>query len=430
MFRKNYFTFLLATALFLMSGIAAFAQNAPVGGRVELTKADGTKAPVAGALVEIIRLDQKLKLPTDKTDKKGTFAFAGITLGGKYALAVSGEGISPAIIPSVSPGIDLNILVSVVPGDGKRYTEDEVKQQITSRSTTNTNTTTTQTKTNTEEDKNREEAIKKQLEENEKIKKSQEIMGASMKDGNAAFNAKNYDVAVVKYEEGYNAAPTFVPNASRFLNNMALSLIKRSGINYNAKKDTDKAGAQESLKNDTQKAVEISDKVLEMLKTATPKDEQQKTDYEAQRILAVKNRKDAYFLLTKYGGERTKSKEAVGAYEEYFVIETVPADKLKGRFELAEILIGMGQDELGLAEYEKILVESPDNPDALANAGFALVNIGFNNNENKEKFQLASNYLQRFVDVAPDTHKDKAAAKETIETLKSSYKITPQKVKK
>lgn len=430
MFRKNYFTFLLVTALFLMSGIAVFAQNAPISGRVELTKADGTKAPVAGALVEIIRLDQKIKLPTDKTDKKGNFAFAGITLGGKYALSVSGEGISPSIIPNISPGTD-NVVVPVVPGDGKRYTEDEVKQQITSRANPNTaTTTTTTTQTNTEEDKKREEAIKKQNDENEKIKKSNEIINTSQKEGNAAFEQKNYDVAIVKYEEGYNAAPTFAPSASVFLNNMAAALIKRAGINYNAKKDTDKSGAQETLKADTQKAVEATEKLLEMLKTATPKDEKQKADYEKQRINALKNRKDAYYLLTKFGGERTKSKEATTAFEEYFAVETVAADKIKGRFDLADILIGMGQDELGLAEYEKILVESPDNPDALANAGFALVNIGFNNNENKEKFQLASNYLQRFVDIAPDSHKDKLAAKETIETLKKSYKITPQKVKK
>ena len=70
MFRKNYFTFLLATALILASGLVAFAQNAPISGRVELTTADGKKVPVAGAVVEIIRTDQKLKPFSAKTIKK------------------------------------------------------------------------------------------------------------------------------------------------------------------------------------------------------------------------------------------------------------------------------------------------------------------------------------------------------------------------
>ena len=213
------------------------------------------------------------------------------------------------------------------------------------------------------------------------------------------------------------------------INNMSSSLIKRAGINYNAKKDSDRAGAIESLKEDTQRAVEASDKVLEMIKTATPKDEKQKSDFERQRIIALRNRKDAYYLLAKFGGERTKSKEATAAFEEYFAIETVPADKLKARFDFADILIDMQQDDRALAEYEKILAESPDNPDALAKAGFALVNIGYINNENKEKFQLAANYLQRFIDLAPETHKDKQAAKDTIDLLKKTYKITPQKKK-
>lgn len=428
MFRKNYFTFLLVTGLFLISGITVFAQNAPISGRVEMTNADGTKSPVAGVLVEVFRMDQKIKLPSDKTDKKGNFAFAGITLGGRYVLAVSGVGIAPSVIPNISPGTD-NIIVPVTAGDGRRLTEDEVKQQLKSGANTNTTTTTTTTKVDSEAAKQREEAIKKQTEENEKIKNSNEIINTALKEGNVAFEQKNYDVAIVKFEEGYKAAPTFVPAASVFLNNMSTALIKRAGINFNAKRDTDKAGAQESLKNDMQKAVEASDKILAMLKTATPSDEKQKVEFEKQKIVALKNRKEAYYLMAKFGGERTKSKEATVAYEEYFAIETVPADKMKSRFDLADILIDMQQDDQALAEYEKILAESPDNHDALAKAGFALVNIGYINNENKEKFQQAANYLQRFVDLAPETHKDKQAAKDTIDLLKKTYKITPQKKK-
>jgi hypothetical protein len=45
----------------------------------------------------------------------------------------------------------------------------------------------------------------------------------------------------------------------------------------------------------------------------------------------------------------------------------------------------------------------------------------------KAKFQEAANYLQRFVDKAPDTHKLKASAKESLEYLKTQENIKPQK---
>ena len=93
------------------------------------------------------------------------------------------------------------------------------------------------------------------------------------------------------------------------------------------------------------------------------------------------------------------------------------------------MLLDLNESEQALAEYEKILAVNPTNVDALAGAGFAVINIGYNNGEDKAKFQLGANYLQKFVDLAPDTNKDKAAAKETIETLKKSYKIVPQKTK-
>ncbi|HMS41921.1 MAG TPA: carboxypeptidase-like regulatory domain-containing protein [Pyrinomonadaceae bacterium] len=433
MFRKNYFTVLFLTALFFVSGISVFAQNAPISGRVELTNADGTKTPVAGALVEIFRLDQKIKLPTDKTDKKGNFAFAGVTLGGKYALAVSGEGIAPAILPSISPGAE-NVLVSVSPGDGKRWTEEEVKQQLSSRTTTNTNTTTTtttQTKDNSEEAKKREEEIRKQNEENERIKKSNEIRNAALKEGNAAFEQKNYDLAIAKYQEGFDADPTFVPGAIVLLNNMATSLINRAGLNYNTKVKTDKPGAQTALKTDSLRAVEASDKVLEMLKTASPKDEAQKTSFERQKILAIRNRKDAYFLTAQYGEDISKADEIIIAYNEYFTIETIAEDKLKNRISFAGILLFIGKYDMALAEYETMLAENPDNLDGLVGAGTALLVIGGDDSKpDKAKLQSAANYLQKFVDTAPATHPKKAEAVDMLNSLKNQFKVTPQKGKK
>lgn len=429
MFRKNYLPFFLAIVLFSISSIAVFGQNAPVTGRVELTKADGSKVPVAGALVEVFRVDQKVKLPSAKTDKKGFFAFAGVPLGGRYILVVSGAGIAPAIYPNVAPGTD-NIVISVTEGDGKRWTEDEAKQVLaSSRSTGNTGGGEANV---SEEEKKRQEEIKKQNEaimaENERIKKSNEIINASLKDGNAAFNQKNYDLAIAKYEEGYNAAPTFTPSAAVFLNNMAAALINRADATYRTINNENRTQVLESVKNDTTKAAEKINMSLEMLKNETPKDEKQKADFETLRNEAIRRRKDAFYLMVRTGADRTRNAEAITAFKEYLETEKVPAEKLKVQLLFAQVLFDLNEVEIALSVYEKVLEENPDNLDALAGAGFALVSIGYINGEDKAKFQLGANYLQRFIDLAPDTHKDKANAREAVDTLKKSYKITPQKM--
>ena len=74
-----------------------------------------------------------------------------------------------------------------------------------------------------------------------------------------------------------------------------------------------------------------------------------------------------------------------------------------------------------------ILESSPDNVDALAGAGLSLVNLGFINTD-KTKLQEGANLLQKFVGVAPDTHKFKADVVGLMETLKKEQNVTPQKV--
>ena len=57
-----------------------------------------------------------------------------------------------------------------------------------------------------------------------------------------------------------------------------------------------------------------------------------------------------------------------------------------------------------------------------------LVNLAYLNND-KVKFQEASNYLQKFLGVAPAEHPFKDDAKALIDTLKKEQNVTPQKGK-
>ena len=84
-------------------------------------------------------------------------------------------------------------------------------------------------------------------------------------------------------------------------------------------------------------------------------------------------------------------------------------------------------------EYEKILAEKPDDPDALANMGLILFNFGATKeaegkkDEAKAQYQLAANYLQKFVEKAPDGHKFKEDAKAVLAELKNQQNVQAEK---
>jgi outer membrane protein assembly factor BamD (BamD/ComL family) len=56
-----------------------------------------------------------------------------------------------------------------------------------------------------------------------------------------------------------------------------------------------------------------------------------------------------------------------------------------------------------------------------------LFNIGAMNNNDKDKYQQAANYLQQFVDKAPDTDKLKPDAKAILEELKNQQNVKAEK---
>src|SRR5438046_1541155 len=106
MSRKLLVSFFAAAASVLAISVSAAAQYAPVGGIVQLEQADGTKVPVAGALIEVYRTDIKAGFPSAKTDKKGNFGFAGAQVGATFTFAVSAPGAAPAMFPNVKAGQD------------------------------------------------------------------------------------------------------------------------------------------------------------------------------------------------------------------------------------------------------------------------------------------------------------------------------------
>jgi tetratricopeptide (TPR) repeat protein len=112
----------------------------------------------------------------------------------------------------------------------------------------------------------------------------------------------------------------------------------------------------------------------------------------------------------------------LAAFKDYISQETDPAKKSKAQLDAAQMLLDAGAADKAFTEFQVVVTAQPDNPDANLGAGLALFASG-----DKTKFQEAANYLQHFVDVAPDTHNYKADAKAILAELKSTEKVVPEK---
>lgn len=449
MFRKNYFTFLLTLSLLLAGSLAVFAQTAPVTGKIVIKKADGTTEPVVDALVEAFRTDIKAKFPSDKTNKKGEFSFAGLPLGAVIVLSVSAPNASPNYLPNVRAGSE-RLVITLTEGDGKRWTEEEVRQSLVAGSANTANTDNTSTPDDNKSSNKSNEtptpeqiaAAKKEQAEYEKKKAEIEaknkqigeknvIIEKALKDGNEAFNSKNYDLAIAKYSEGIEADPEFVGTAPIMLNNKGVVLKVRAVENYNkAAKSGDQAMKAEimpKVKQDLEDALTSFNNSWKVLKAAQPAEITNKANYDKAKYDALNGLTDSYRLLVITKANPAKAAEASDAYTAYLEVETDAAKKSKAQVTYGDIMREAGDSEKAIVAYRAALQTSNDNPDALAGLGLSLFNAGVVADD-KAQMQEGLNFMTRFAEVAPDTHPLKSSVKDAVTYLKEQEKLTPQKV--
>jgi tetratricopeptide (TPR) repeat protein len=405
---------------------AVSAQTAPVSGNVIIKKADGTTAPVEGITVEAFRTDIKGSGPSATTDKRGNFSFAGLQPGAVYVLSFSGPGAAPTYYPNVKAGQD-NLKVQMEVGDGRKLTPDEVRQVVAQAQNGGTPT---------EEDKKaaaeREAEIKKINEKNAKITEENKIIEASLKEGNDAFTAKNWDLAVDKYTVGINANPTFAGSAPVLMNNRGAALRERAVKTYNESvKATDtsvKVAGYGKVKADLSEAADGYHKAWMIMKNAPATEGGDANAKAAQMANSVRGAADTFRLMAQTEQvDETKIAVAKEMIPEYQTIETDVAKKEASKLILGDLYRVTGDADNAIIEYRKVVEASPDNLDGLAGLGLSLVNAGYISN-NKEQLQEGANFLQKYASAAPDNHKYKNDALGLIESLKNENKITPQKV--
>jgi tetratricopeptide (TPR) repeat protein len=442
---RRYLFFPLIVALILISSaLTASAQTGQLRGHVILKQADGTAVKAAGAQVDVYRVDLPGNYPT-KTNKNGEFVYAGLPFTGTYVIAVSMPNAAPTYQPNVKAGREIDYELTLSPGDGRRLTLDEIKKSGTGgagNSGTTVESATDKAKREELEKKNKEIA-----EGNKKIDETNRIVNDSFKAGNAALTAageadraNRRDEAIKLYGDAlqqYDAGLAVDPDQPALLTNKATALKARGVNKYNvavvSKDEATKNAGVESAKADFKAAAEAANKAYELLKKEAPSaDPVEQKRQTSNKYAALSVRAEAMRLfVTKT--DPTQADAGIAAYQDYIAAETDPAKKARAQLDLAQMLFDANAYDKAKIEYEKILAEKPDDPDALANMGLILFNFGAakeqegKKDEAKAMYQQAANYLARFVEKAPDTHKFKADAKAVLEELKNQQNVQAEK---
>jgi tetratricopeptide (TPR) repeat protein len=433
----------LAVAILVASAsITTFAQVGELRGHVWMQQADGQKVPLADAQIDVFRTDMSAKYNT-KTNKKGEFVFAGLPFIGTYVVAASHPTAAPNFVPGVKAGRDVPCEITVTPGNGKRLTLEDIKAAGAGSAPAPGERPSSASSESAADKAKREELMKKNAEieaGNKKITEANEIISRTFKAGNEALalagplsKERKYDESIAKYTAAitqYDEGLAADPEQPAILTNKAVALKARGVDRFNStlqSKTLDDAGKTAGLqaaKDDFKAAAETSTKAVTLIKAQpAPTDPAEVQRYNSNKYAALITNAEAMRLFVSKV-DQTQAEAGLAAFKEYMAVETDPAKKAKAQLDMAQMLLDSGSADKALAEFKTILTTQPDSPEANLGAGLALYATG-----DKAKFQEAANYLQHFVDVAPDTNIMKDDAKAILTELKNTEKIAPEKTK-
>jgi tetratricopeptide (TPR) repeat protein len=442
MIGKHFFGALAVAVLVASASLTAVAQVGELRGHVWMQQADGQKVPVADAQIDVFRTDMSAKYNT-KTNKKGEFVFAGLPFIGTYTVAASHPTAGPNFVLGVKVGREIPVEITLTPGNGKRLTFEEIKG-AGGGSATPPAASGGASSGGSAEDKAKLEEMKKknaEIEEaNKKITNANEVIGRTFKAGNesltaagVASKAGNTDEAVAKYTAAvasYDEGLAADPEQPAILTNKAVALKGRGVERFNSavrSKTLDDAGrtaALQTAKEDFKAAADTSAKAVALIKAMpVPTDQAELQRYNGNKYAAMITQAESMRLYVSKG-DPTQADAGLTAYKDYLAVETDPAKKSKAQLDMAQMLLDSGAADKALVEFKGILAATPDSPEANLGAGLAVYATG-----DKAKFQEAANYLQKFVEVAPDSNPLKADAKAILTELKNTENVTPEKTK-
>src|SRR5215216_820250 len=114
------------SAFLIILATIVSAQTSQVEGNIKVKSADGTLKPVAGALIDIYRLDVTGHWDV-KSDKSGHFIRLGLPIQGTFLFVASGPGIQPTWVNNVRLAQVPSVDIVASPGDGNTMTLEQVQ---------------------------------------------------------------------------------------------------------------------------------------------------------------------------------------------------------------------------------------------------------------------------------------------------------------
>lgn len=446
MIGRYFFGVLMVAILLAFASMTAVAQVGELRGHVWMQQADGQKVPLADAQIDVFRTDISAKYNT-KTSKKGEFVFAGLPFIGTYVVAASHPTAKPTYVPGVKAGRDIPVEITLTPGDGKRLTFDEIKAggggSANPPAASGGGGNAGGGESAADKAK-REEMMKKNAEieaKNKKITEANDIIartfkagnealtgaGASAKAGNSEEAITKYTAAVAQYDEGLAAdadQPAILTNKAVALKGRGVERFN-SAVRSKTLDDAGKAALLGTAKDDFKAAAETSSKAVTLIKAQpVPTEAAELQRYNGNKYAAMLTNAESMRLYVSKA-DQSQAEAGLAAFKDYIAIETDPAKKAKAQVDMAQMLLDAGQADQALTEFKAILATTPDSPEANLGAGLAVYASG-----DKAKYQEAANFLQRFVEVAPDSNPMKDDAKAILTELKNTENVTPEKTSK
>lgn len=397
------FTTVLASAFLLTVALMVRAQTGGIQGQVLLRQPDGSKTPVAHALIELYRLDIKGYYKM-KSDKNGRFAHIGLPYG-RYVVTVSGEGLNPYYEYNlrIPPGDSIERTFELLPGSGQRLTLEDIEKYQAQAAKGPQQPVSLE-----EQQKQIEEAMKKQEEQKKAAARDAELI-KHFEAGKQLASASQYEPALDEYKLALEASPDH-PQLYVVLGKMAEAYFNL-GVQRN------NSGQRQLAMESFALAAETAKKGADMIPADKAAEKPSYLTLYAQ-ALAVTARFD-----------NTKIPEAVAAYEQLMQIQTTTEEKLKAQNAIGEIYLNAARAEEAIQVYRKTLEASPDNLDALRGLGMALVQSA-----DESKYPEVIEVMTKFVDKAskqtlnePKRAQEIEEAKQIIAALREAMKAQKKK---
>lgn len=396
--------------LALIISAAAFAQTGPIEGTVKVKNADGTKTPVAGAVVDIYRLDIKGHWDV-KTDKSGRYVRLGLPIAGTFLLVASAPGIqwtyqnNVRIVQQSIFDIDAN------PGDGSRPTLEQVQSVIATQSKGGPSGPVI-----SEADKAKAEAARKDYES--KVKESQALQSnfdqarQHFLKGVELKNANSLQEALAEFEQAANVDPT---KHAAFLELTYKTNAQIAETHYQLGVGLFNDKKRDEAKPHFQKAMDAANKAITFASTDTANNNINNDLIIYYNIIG----KNAALLVEHYGAADLVD-PTVKTLEKAEALDA--ANKNKWIILRANMYRFAGRTDDAVAAYRSVIAADPNNLDAIYNLGLTLLASA-----EKEKLQQAANALAEFASKAPAEDKRLPEVKSSLEVLKNEFKVEAEK---